>query len=247
LSKQPFNVLPVNLRSSALTDIGRVRTENEDSNLCDDQIRLYAVADGIGGLPAGADASRTAISSLIDWFGRQRAPGPYDYTAGLAEINEKVFLLGRVLSPRLGIGTTLTIAHFDTDHIAVVHVGDTSMYRLRDGQLEALTSEHNVENEMRQRAARGEPAMMFTENRQALTRCVGQPPPLVGDIHAHTLHRGDRYLICSDGVTRYVSPNEIERLLEQAPAPEDICRTLVELANDRGGVDNSTAVAVFVE
>jgi serine/threonine protein phosphatase PrpC len=237
----------VNLRSSALTDIGRVRPENEDSNLCDDQIRLYAVADGIGGLPAGADASRTAITALIDWFSRQQAAGPYDYTAGLTEINEKVFLLGRVLSPRLGIGTTLTIAHFDTDHVVVIHVGDTSMYRLRDRQLEALTLEHNVENEMRQRAARGEPAMLLTENRQALTRCVGQPPPLEGDIHAHPVHRGDRYLICSDGVTRYVLPAEVERLLSAAATPSDICRALVDLSNERGGVDNSTAVAIFLD
>jgi protein phosphatase len=237
----------VNLRSSALTDIGRVRPENEDSHLCDDQIRLYAVADGIGGLPAGADASRTAIAALIDWYGRQQSPGPYDYTAGLTEINEKVFLLGRVLSPRLGIGTTLTIAHFDTDHLVVIHVGDTSMYRLRDSQLEALTLEHNVENEMRLRAARGEPAMLLTENRQALTRCVGQPPPLEGDIHAHPVHRGDRYLICSDGVTRYVLPAEIERLLTAAATPADICRKLVDLANERGGVDNSTAVAIFLD
>ena len=237
----------MNLRSSALTDIGRVRPENEDSHLRDDQTQLYAVADGIGGLPAGADASRSAIAALVDWFGRQRGPGPYDYTAGLSEINEKVFLLGRVLSPRLGIGTTLTIAHFDTDHVVVIHVGDTSMFRLRDGQLEALTLEHNVENEMRLRAARGEPAMLLTENRQALTRCVGQPPPLEGDIHAHPVHRGDRYLLCSDGVTRYILPAELERLLAAAASPEAICRTLVDMANERGGVDNSTAIAIFLD
>lgn len=235
------------MRSSALTDIGRIRPENEDSNLCDDETRLYAVADGIGGLPAGADASRTAISGLVDWFSRQNKRGPFDYVSGLSEINEKVFLLGRVLSPRLGIGTTLTIAHFDADHVVVVHVGDTSMYRLRDRQLEALTLEHNVENEMRLRAARGEPAMLLAENRQALTRCVGQPPPLEGDIHAHPVHRGDRYLLCSDGITRYITPAEVERLLAQAASPEAICHTLVDLANDRGGVDNSTAVAIFLD
>jgi serine/threonine protein phosphatase PrpC len=236
----------VKLTTFALSDIGHVRPENEDNLLRDDQRQLYAVADGIGGLPGGAQASQTAIAALTEWFSHQTRP-PFDYAAALTEINDRVFQLGRVLSPRQGIGTTFTFAHFDLDHVVVVHVGDTSMFRLREGDLEALTVDHNVENELRARLARGEVPVFLTENRAALTRCVGQPPPLEGDIHAHPVHAGDRYLLCSDGITRYVLPPEMRRVLGALETPEAVCRTLVNLANERGGVDNSTALAVFVE
>ena len=235
------------LRSYALTDIGRVRPENEDSFICDDKLQLYGVADGIGGLPGGAQASKTAVFALTAWFKQKVAPGPFDYSSALAEANEKVFVLGRVLSPRTGIGTTLTAAHFDNEQMVVIHVGDSFMFRLRGDVLDVLTQEHNVENEMKARAARGLPTYMMAENRAALTRCVGQPPPVEGDIHAHNVERGDRYLICSDGITRYVMPPEMQRLLHAATNPETICRRLVEIALKRGGVDNATVVAVFAD
>ena len=235
------------LRSYALTDIGRVRPENEDSYICDDKLHLYGVADGIGGLPGGAQASKTAVFALTAWFKQKVAPGSFDYSSALAEANEKVFVLGRVLSPRTGIGTTLTAAHFDNEQMVVIHVGDSFMFRLRGDVLDALTQEHNVENEMKARAARGLPTYMMAENRAALTRCVGQPPPVEGDIHAHNVEVGDRYLICSDGITRYVMPPEMQRLLLAAANPETICRRLVEIALKRGGVDNATVVAVFAE
>ncbi|MBI2515413.1 MAG: serine/threonine-protein phosphatase [Opitutae bacterium] len=234
------------LRSFAHTDIGRVRPENEDSFLCDDAWHFYAVADGIGGLPGGAQASQMAIHTLEEWLARQAKGGPLDYTTGLVEINERVFQLGRRLSPRYGIGTTLTAAHFHSGKLTVIHVGDSSLYRLRGGELDVLTVEHNLENEMRERLARGESALLLTENRAALTRCVGQPPPLVGDIHTHAVEPGDRYLLCSDGVSRFILPREIAQVLGEAKAtPETIVRTLIERANERGGLDNSTAVVIF--
>lgn len=235
------------LRSYALTDIGRVRPENEDSYICDDALQLFGVCDGIGGLPGGSQASKTAVFALTGWFKQKQSPGPFDYSSALAEANEKVFVLGRVLSPRTGIGTTMTMAHFDNEQVVVMHVGDSFMFRLRGDLLDALTQEHNVENEMKARAARGLPTYMMAENRAALTRCVGQPPPLEGDIHAHNVEVGDRYLMCTDGITRYVMPPEMQRLLQAATNPESICRRLVEIANKRGGVDNATVVAVFAE
>lgn len=235
------------LRSYSLTDIGRVRPENEDSLICEDKLRLYGVCDGIGGLPGGAQASKTAVFALTGWFKHKGNATQYDYSQALAETNDKVFTLGRVLSPRTGIGTTLTMAHFDNDQVVVIHVGDSYLFRLRSDMLDVLTTEHNVENEMKQRAARGLPTYMMVENRAALTRCVGQPPPLEGDIRAHSVEPGDRYLICTDGVTRYIMAPEMQRLLTGAANPEAICRRLVEIANKRGGADNSTVVAVFAE
>jgi len=234
------------LRSSALTDIGCYRQQNEDSFLCDDGLQLYAVADGIGGLPAGAAASRAALDEICEWFLKD-ARKPFDYATALARANDAVFALGRQLSPRYGIGTTLTLAHFADGAINVVHVGDSYMFRLRAGELAALTREHNLENEMRARAARGEPTYLLTENRAALTRCVGQPPPLEGDIDSHAVEAGDRYLLCTDGVTRCITPHEIARHLAKADAPDAVARVLVDLARERGGLDNATAVVIFAE
>lgn len=235
------------LRSAALSDIGCLRSENEDSALCDDALRVYAVADGIGGLPGGAQASRCALATLAGWFKEQHRVNLPDYAAGLREANQAVYLLGRQLSPRHGIGTTLTLAHIAHDVLHVVHVGDSSLFRLRGSDLEVLTSEHNLENEMKARAARGEPVVVLHENRAALTRCVGQPPPVEGDFTTHPIEPGDRYLVCTDGITRCITSREIAAHLSGAAEPAKAAQTLVTLARERGGLDNATAIVVFAD
>lgn len=235
------------LRSAAHTDIGHVRSENEDSLLCDDALQLYGVADGIGGLPGGAQASQTAILTLTGWFQRRTTHRVYDYSGCLVEVNREVHDLGHILSPLHGIGTTLTAAHFTGDKIVVMHVGDTTLYRLRAGELDALTIEHNLGNEIQQRLARGEIVAHYGENKAALTRCIGQPPPLDPDIHTHDVQPGDRYLFCSDGITRCIFGPELSRALAEESAPASLVQRLVARANELGGLDNATAVAVFLD
>lgn len=235
----------MNLRSHALSDIGRIRAENEDSFVCDDHGRLYGVADGIGGLPAGAQASQLAIATLRDFLAR--AGEEPDYAACLEEVNERVFRLGQTLSVRLGIGTTLTAGHLRGNKLHVIHVGDSMLLRVRNGIIEQLTTDHNVENEVRLRIARGEPVGLVVENRLALTRCVGQPPPLEGDQLEIEVKPGDRYLFCSDGITRMMNLREIASRLSISPNPEIWLKTLIERANERGGYDNATGVALFFD
>jgi serine/threonine protein phosphatase PrpC len=235
------------LRSFALTDIGRVRPENEDTFLSDAAQNIYAVADGIGGLPSGAQASQMAIAVLEKLFSILPAGHKADYHQILAEINLQVFILGRVLSPQFGIGTTLTFAHLTGVKLHIGHVGDSAAFRLRSKLLEQLTSDHTVGSEMTERAARGESMAMLMENRNALTRCIGQPPPLEAECLTHTVLPHDRYLLATDGITRFVAPTEIRDFLEQAAEPEEATTRLVELANERGGLDNSTGIALFFD
>lgn len=235
------------LHTFALSDVGRVRPENEDSYLCSESLRLYAVADGIGGLPSGAQASQLAVAALEKCFADLPAGQKPDYPQILNEVNQQVFELGRVLSPQFGIGSTLTFAHLVGVKLNIGHVGDSCALRLRAKALEQLTSDHTVENEMRERAARGEPMAMLMENRNALTRCIGQPPPLQGDCHAHTVLPHDRYLLASDGISRYVTLPEIQEIIQQAFEPAAAAKRLVECANERGGLDNSTAVVLFFD
>lgn len=235
----------MNIRSHALSDIGRIRAENEDYFLCDDRLGVYAVADGIGGLPAGAQASQLAILALQEHF--ERNPTAPDYAACVELINQRVFSLGQRISARMGIGTTLTAGHLVGDKLHVMHVGDSILLRIRQDAVMQLTSDHNVENEMRLRLARGEPVGIVIENRLALTRCIGQPPPLEADLLEFEVQPGDRYLFCSDGVTRMMTPREIATRLAVSPTPEHWLKSLLERANDRGGYDNATGVAVWVD
>lgn len=235
------------LRASARTDIGCVRQENEDNLVCDGLLALFAVADGIGGLPAGAQASQSALDTLQAWFRRQGDDAHLDLAAALTEANDVVHRLGRQLSPRYGIGTTLSLAHFRRGRLHTVHVGDSFIFRLRGEQLDPLTSEHNVENELKARAARGEPVPEVHEHRAALTRCVGQAPPLMGDIASHPVEPGDRYLVCTDGITRCITHDELAAYLRDSEDPAQAADALVELAHERGGLDNATAVVIFVE
>jgi len=237
----------MNLRSSALSDIGRVRPENEDSFLCNDEHQIYAVADGIGGLPSGGQASEMAVDVLGKIFAKYQTGLPVDYQSVIEQINDKVFLLGRVLSPQFGIGSTLTFAHMTGVKMNIGHVGDSALLRIRGKQIEQLTTDHTIENEMREREARGESLSLLMENRNALTRCIGQPPPIMANCSKHTVQPHDRYLLCSDGITRYLTTEEIEEIISKANEPKDATQTLINRANERGGLDNSTAVVLFFD
>ncbi|MDI1248925.1 MAG: protein phosphatase 2C domain-containing protein [Lacunisphaera sp.] len=235
------------LHSFAQSDVGRVRPENEDSFLCHEGLKLYAVADGIGGLPSGAQASQLTIAALQKGLTDLPAGQKPDYALIIADVNKQVYSLGRLLSPQFGIGSTLTFAHLTGVKLNIGHVGDSCALRLRAKALEQLTRDHTVENEMKERAARGEPMAMLMENRNALTRCIGQPPPILADCHAHTVLPHDRYLLASDGISRFVAPSEIQEIMQQASEPASAAQRLIDCANERGGLDNSTAVVMFFD
>ena len=235
------------LHSFAHSDVGHVRPENEDSYLCHEDLRLYAVADGIGGLPSGAQASQLTIAALQKGFADVPVGHKPDYEQIIVDVNQQVYSLGRVLSPQFGIGSTLTFAHLTGVKLNIGHVGDSCALRLRAKILESLTRDHTVENEMRERAARGEPMAMLMENRNALTRCIGQPPPIQSDCHAHTVLPHDRYLLASDGISRFVAMTEIQEIMQVSSEPASAAKRLIDCANERGGLDNATAVVLFFD
>ena len=135
------------LRSFAHSDIGRVRNENEDSYVCNDTLGLYGVADGIGGLPAGAQASQLAITTLQKIVSEHAVGTKLNYERILSEINDQVFQLGRLISPQFGIGSTLTFAHVTGVKLQFGHVGDSNAFRLRSKKLQQLSTDHTIETE----------------------------------------------------------------------------------------------------
>ena len=235
------------LRAAALTDIGRVRRNNEDRYFCDDTAGLYGIADGVGGLPGGAEAAQHTvdeISGAIHALPPDREP---DLTAIVQHTNESVAALGQKISPAMGIGTTLTFGCVRDGAFKLAHVGDSRAYLLRKGEFIRLTEDHSVENEARLRRAKGEVVYYHEANRNALTRCIGQPTPPEVDLITRPLVAGDRYLFCTDGVTRMIPDSELGELTAQADTPDEALRAIVSLAVRRGGPDNATGVLVFVD
>jgi protein phosphatase len=235
------------LRAAALTDIGRVRRENEDCFLLDEEAMLFGVADGVGGLPGGAEAAQLAIHEISGMFHLARKNGQPDLNRVVQEANRVVAELGQQISPAMGIGTTLTIGCIRGGKLIIAHVGDSRCYGARGTEFLRLTEDHSVENEARLRRARGEVVYYHEANRNALTRCIGQQTPPEVDVITRELAAGDRYLFCTDGVTRMLPDGEIGALLMKFEAPKPVLDEIVGLAIRRGGPDNATGVAVFID
>lgn len=235
------------LTSAALTDIGRVRRQNEDRFLRDDARSAYGVADGVGGLPGGAEAAQLALEIVDRELANAEARTAEDLVPIALRANERVGALGQELSPHVGIGTTLTFGVFRAGAVHLANVGDSRCYRIRGGEITLLTEDHSVENEARQRRARGEQVFVQEHHRNALTRCIGQPTPPQVDVHTFPLAAGDLYLFVTDGITRMLSEADLVRVLGRPIDPQDRLAELVRWANARGGPDNSTAVLVVVD
>jgi len=235
------------LRAAALTDIGRIRRENEDRYLLDEESLLFGVADGVGGLPGGGEAAQLAIEEISGLLHGTPIDGLPDLTGAVQKANQSVANLGQKISPSMGIGTTLTIGCIRGNKLTIAHVGDSRSYGARGREFARLTEDHSVENEARLRRERGEVVYYHEANRNALTRCIGQPTPPEVDLITREIAAGDRYLFCTDGVTRMMPDAEISSLLMRFDDPKAVLKEIVGLAVRRGGPDNATGVAVFID
>jgi len=236
----------LSLRAAALSDIGRVRRDNEDRYLLDEKSMLFGVADGVGGLPGGAEAAQLAIDQITGAI-KSAAGRELDLVEIVQSANRAVASLGQKVSPSMGIGTTLTIGWVHGTTLKIAHVGDSRCYTVRNREMIRLTEDHSVENEARLRRARGEVVYYHEANRNALTRCIGQPTQPEVDLIRRPLVAGDRYLFCTDGVTRMLPDSELGALLAKFDTPKAAVEDIVNLAVRRGGPDNATGVAVFID
>jgi serine/threonine protein phosphatase PrpC len=225
-----------------LTDIGRVRTHNEDALLAEPP--LFAVADGLGGHQAGEIASSIAIETLV-----AQAPLHADSKAlarAIHAANRAVIEAAEERTARSGMGTTLTAAIVEGHHIAIAHVGDSRAYLMREGQLERLTRDHSMVADMISRGQLTEEESRYHPNRSVITRALGTDPNMSADTYDIEAQRGDRLLLATDGLTGMLRDSEIAHVLESNPDPQDAARGLVAAANEAGGQDNITVVVVDI-
>lgn len=231
------------ITTASLSDVGQVRTRNED--FCSEfshasGYRLLVVADGMGGHRAGATASRVAVEAIGEVFSGFDAPPGEMLELALITANRRVYQMALDQPDLRGMGTTAVALLLGPDASAwVAHIGDSRAYRYREGQLEALTADHSVVGEMERRGLITAEEAAVHPRRNEIMRCVGVQLDVQADISPVDIRVGDRYVLCSDGLSGLVSDQQIGDVVAHAH-PADAARILVEAANHNGGHDNVT-------
>jgi len=231
------------VEQAALSDVGRARQSNEDSYL--ERAPLFVVADGMGGARAGEVASAIAVETA-----RSSSVGgspESDLATVVRDANREIYEKAQADSEHAGMGTTFTGALVTGTDVAVGHVGDSRMYRYRNGELERLTQDHSlVEEFVRQGKLTPEEAEVHPQ-RSIITRALGPEPDVQVDTFTFPARAGDVYLICSDGLTGMVSEDEIGEIIRSSASLDDASRRLIDAANENGGRDNITVVLFRLE
>jgi serine/threonine protein phosphatase PrpC len=234
------------LRSGSASDVGRVRTVNEDLAL--ESLTLFAVADGMGGHVGGEIAARAAIDALQAEFARQ--PSADGLAGAIHQANRAVWERGRSDVDLRGMGTTIVaaalVATDEGDRLVLANVGDSRAYRLHGGELVQLTTDHSVAEELVARGELSEEEAAVHPHRHILTRALGVQPEVAVDMWQLVPEEGDRFLLCSDGVTNEVPAAQITEVLTETRDPSQAAEILVNMANEAGGNDNATVVVLDV-
>jgi protein phosphatase len=229
---------------ASITDVGMQRHTNEDSFY--EAPPVFAVADGMGGAQAGEVASAMAVEAFGDGSGAGSNP-EQQLERIITEANSKIWETAQADTRHAGMGTTMTAVQVGDTDMAVGHVGDSRLYRFRDGTLEQLTRDHSlVEEFVRQGRLTREQAERHPQ-RSVITRALGPEESVEVDTFTVPLKDGDVYLLCSDGLSGMVSDEAMEKILASGRPVADAGTELIAAANENGGRDNITAVLFRIE
>jgi len=224
---------------AGLTDVGRQRQTNEDRFY--EAAPLFAVADGMGGARSGEVASQIAVDEFAS--NDSRDSKPEERLASIAlEANRKIYELAQSDESHAGMGTTLTAALVGEHEISLGHVGDSRAYRFRDDELERLTQDHSLVEELMRMGRLSPEDAEVDPRRSIITRALGPEPTVEVETCTIPAKDGDVYLLCSDGLTGMVSEERVAEILRSRSSLEQAARELVTAANENGGKDNITVV-----
>jgi len=232
------------LRVGAATDVGKVRTRNEDSYLVDEP--LFVVADGMGGHRGGDVASRLTVNTLHE-AQPQRDPSGAALLDAVRSANRIVNERSAADRDLRGMGTTVTALQTSGESGRIAHVGDSRAYLLRSGALQQLTQDHTLVQQMVDEGNLDADEADRHPARHIMTRALGVEEQVAVDQLTLDLHPGDRILLCSDGLTAMLSAGDIRELMGRGSDAQATADALVELAVERGGEDNVTVVVVDVD
>lgn len=247
--------MPFTFQFSGLSHRGRVRPRNEDSFHVEADQGLAVVADGMGGHPAGAEASHLAVQVFLHTVRRDAAILTSSEAWGERMVEAVEAAHARLLDEgdrdrdRLGMGTTLTALHLDPEsgRGELVHIGDSRAYRLRGGHLTRLSRDHTWVQEQVEAGHLEAHLARVHPMAHVLTQVLGGartvPVPQLRPLEARP---GDLYLLCSDGLTGHLGDADLQQLLSRGSHPDELAQALVDAANERGGSDNITVALIQV-
>jgi serine/threonine protein phosphatase PrpC len=233
------------LEAGWVTDRGRVRQANEDCALVTED--LFVVADGVGGHRAGEVASLTAVETVRASFNEATLDALVD---AVQQANRAVWDKARSDPDLRGMGTTMCavarVRDDDDEQLAVINVGDSRAYLLRQGELSQLTEDHSLVEEMVQQGMLTPEEALYHPQRSLITRALGLEPDVEVDHWRLIPYAGDRLLLCTDGLTNEVRDERIASTLRRLSDPQEAARDLLSQANTNGGNDNITVVIIDV-
>jgi len=243
--------MPLRIESAGKTDVGLVREKNEDSMLIDPTIGLYVVCDGMGGHVGGQVASQLSVATIAEVI-RSHNPAPAEgepdsLVTSIRCANAAVFSKAKAEPALHNMGTTVVAVREDSDLLHLCHVGDSRIYRLRQGQLEQVTRDHSLINlyeDNPELASRFGPP-----NSNVIVRAVGLRDAVDVDHRVIAMEVGDMYLLCCDGLTDMVDDWMLSEILADGAqgSIDECCEALVRAALSNGGVDNTTCIVLRIQ
>jgi protein phosphatase len=250
------------LEMVSLTHSGMVRAHNEDSVACEPSRGLVVLADGMGGYNAGEVASGIAVSvvsSEVKYYLEKSRPEEVDAASGeevavmllrsnIQKANFSIYHAAHSQPQYAGMGTTIVSGLFYDNRVAVAHIGDSRMYRLRGEVFECITRDHSLLQEQIDSGMISKAEARVSQNKNLVTRAVGIDADVETEIHVHEVKKGDIYLLCSDGLNDMVEDGDIAEAVMTLKSNLPLLSTqLIQMANDNGGRDNVSVILIKVK
>jgi len=247
------------IRYAAKTDVGMKRTHNEDYFSLIEQDQLFLVADGMGGHASGEVASKMATETIQEFFTRSQdddVTWPYKLDRALSFVENRLVVGVKMANQRIyetalkdlrlkGMGTTIVGGQIVGDKLYIAHVGDSRCYRIRAAKIQQMTRDHSLLEDYKD----AKPGMSDEEQKKfphknVITRALGMRDTVQVDVHAEEIQGGDVFVFCSDGLSGMVEDDAILKIVTDSPDLEQAVSGLVDAANQAGGTDNVTVLAL---
>lgn len=234
--------LPAGILSAFRTDVGKVRANNQDAPIVSEKLRLYGVADGMGGHKGGEVASTSARDDLLREL-EGKTPSVAALPGAIEEVNRQIYHQQEHDDALTGMGTTLSVLWMSDNFVYIGHVGDSRVYLLRDGEFKQMTLDHSLVEQLVREGVLTEEEAQNHPMRNIITRAIGTDESVEVDVVVEERRKGDLWLACSDGLHGLVDDRQMRDALRQY-APEKAADVLLKAALDAGGRDNVTLVIV---
>ena len=245
------------IQAAAKTDVGLVRTNNEDNFGYDIRNGIFVVCDGMGGQAAGELASKIAVETVLNHYDRSADDrGEQVLGRGFSNVSERANMLADAIqlanqaihqaaarnAEQAGMGSTVVAVSAKGNRFSIAHVGDSRIYLLRGDGIQKLTNDHSLVMEQVRRGLITPEEAEKSKMQNVIVRALGAEESVEPDLADHEFRAGDVLLLCSDGLSRYVKEAEIVAAVRRAPSLEKACEELIELAKAGGSDDNITCL-----